>query len=62
MAKKEFEIYSIDEDTYKIVSLVNNEELTFKKNVEKSRSFIYNKSVWEFNEGGSIWIHLLITF
>lgn len=34
MAKKEFEIYSIDEDTYKIVSLVNNEELTFKKNVE----------------------------
>lgn len=34
---KKFEITSIDEDTYKISSLVNGESLTFKKNVELAR-------------------------
>lgn len=34
---KKFEITSIDEDTYKISSLVNGESLTFKKNVELAK-------------------------
>lgn len=34
---KKFKITSIDEDTYKISSLVNGESLTFKKNVELAK-------------------------
>lgn len=35
--EKKFKIEQIDEDTYKVKSLVNDNELTFKKNVELSR-------------------------
>lgn len=35
--EKKFKIEQIDEDTYKVRSLVNNNELTFKKNIELSR-------------------------
>lgn len=37
--EKKFKIEQIDEDTYKVKSLVNNSELTFKKNIELSRKF-----------------------
>lgn len=37
MVEKQFEISQIDEDTYKVVSLVNSKELKFKKNVELAR-------------------------
>ena len=35
--EKQFEIKTIDEDTFEIVSLVNDDKLTFKKNVEFAR-------------------------
>lgn len=35
--EKQFEIKSIDEDTFEVVSLVNDTKLTFKKNVEFAR-------------------------
>lgn len=35
--EKQFEIKTIDEDTFEIVSLVNDDKLTFKKNVELAR-------------------------
>lgn len=34
---KQFKIEQIDEDSYKVKSLVNNNELIFKKNIELSR-------------------------
>lgn len=37
MVEKQFEISQIDEDTYKVTSLVNGKELEFKKNVELAR-------------------------
>lgn len=36
--KKEFEIKKIDEDTYELVSLINNEKIEFKKNVELAKA------------------------
>ena len=36
--KKEFEIKKIDEDTYELVSLINNEKMEFKKNVELAKA------------------------
>ena len=35
--EKQFEIKGIDEDTFEVVSLVNDTKLTFKKNVEFAR-------------------------
>ena len=37
MVEKQFKISQIDEDTYKVISLVNGKELEFKKNVELAR-------------------------
>mgnify|MGYP001857417323 CR=1 FL=1 len=34
MVEKQFEISQIDEDTYKVTSLVNGKELEFKKKEE----------------------------
>lgn len=36
--KKEFEIKKICEDTYELVSLINNEKIEFKKNVELAKA------------------------
>lgn len=36
--KKEFEIKKIDEDDYELISLVNNETIKFKKNVELAKA------------------------
>lgn len=37
MVEKQFKINQLDEDTYEVVSLVNDKKLEFKKNVELAR-------------------------